>query len=154
MRTTRTLRRNSVSVQYAVPPRAVPAARSLRTWARAASAMAVTIRVVGRTEGRRLNSQYRKKADATHVLSLAYGGTRGLGLWPPGLLREAPAQREHRRLGAVPPGHRARGPRAREKRARALRASRHARHAALARLRARQAHGSARNPLAAALRLS
>src|SRR4051812_49700529 len=95
MRTTRTLRRNSVSVQYAVPPRAVPAARSLRTWARAASAMAVTIRVVGRTEGRRLNFQYRKKAYATNVLSFAYRGTRGLVLCPPGHLREGPEQREN-----------------------------------------------------------
>jgi probable rRNA maturation factor len=79
-------------VQYAVPPRAVPAARSLRTWARAASAMAVTIRVVGRTEGRRLNSQYRKRAYATNVLSFAYGGTGDLVLCHPVIVREAREQ--------------------------------------------------------------
>ena len=79
-------------MQYAVPPRAVPAARSLRTWARAASAMAVTIRVVGRTEGRRLNSQYRKGAYATNVLSFAYGGTGDLVLCHPVIVREAREQ--------------------------------------------------------------
>jgi len=54
--------------------------------------MAVTIRVVGRTEGRRLNSQYRKRAYATNVLSFAYGGTGDLVLCHPVIVREAREQ--------------------------------------------------------------
>jgi len=73
MRTTRTLRRNNVAVQYAVPRRGVPAAAALRAWARAAGSLSITIRIVGRAEGRRLNSEYRKKDYATNVLSFPYG---------------------------------------------------------------------------------
>ena len=99
MRTTRTLPRNKVAVQYAVPRRGVPSAGSLRTWARSAGAMPVTIRVVGRAEGRRLNHLYRKKAYATNVLSFPYGKTGDLVLCHPVIAREARDQqksvREH-----------------------------------------------------------
>jgi len=81
-------------VQYAVPRRGVPSAASLRAWARAASAMPVGIRIVGRAEGRRLNSRYRKKAYATNVLSFPYGDTGDLVLCHPVIAREAREQRK------------------------------------------------------------
>ena len=54
--------------------------------------MPVTIRVVGRAEGRRLNFQYRKKAYATNVLSFPYGKSGDLVLCHPVIAREARAQ--------------------------------------------------------------
>ena len=92
MRTTRTLRRNNVAVQYAVPRRGVPAATALRAWARAAGSLPITIRIVGRAEGRRLNFHYRKKAYATNVLSFPYGKTGDLVLCHPVVVREAREQ--------------------------------------------------------------
>jgi probable rRNA maturation factor len=92
MRTTPTLPRNKVAVQYAVPRRGVPGAASLRSWARSAGAIPVTIRVVGRAEGRRLNSRYRRKADATNVLSFPYGRSGDLVLCHPVIAREAREQ--------------------------------------------------------------
>jgi probable rRNA maturation factor len=79
-------------VQYAVSRRGVPAADALRAWARAAGSMPVTIRVVGRGEGRRLNARFRKKSYATNVLSFAYGRTGDLVLCHPVIAREARAQ--------------------------------------------------------------
>jgi len=79
-------------VQYAVPRRGVPGVASLRAWAGAAGAMPVTIRVVGRAEGRRLNARYRKKAYATNVLSFPYGATGDIVLCHPVIAREARAQ--------------------------------------------------------------
>ena len=92
MRTTRTLRRNNVAVQYAVPRRGVPGAASLRAWARAAGSFPVTIRIVGRGEGCRLNFHYRKKAYATNVLSFPYGGAGDIVLCHPVIAREAREQ--------------------------------------------------------------
>jgi len=61
-----------IAVQYAAPRRGVPAAASLRRWADAALAGRpgdVTLRVVGRAEGRTLNKRYRGRDYATNVLS-------------------------------------------------------------------------------------
>jgi probable rRNA maturation factor len=79
-------------VQYAVPRRGVPAARALRAWARAAGSLRVTIRIVGRAEGRRLNSRYRKKNYATNVLSFPYGHAGDIVLCHPVVVREARRQ--------------------------------------------------------------
>ncbi|TAK86274.1 MAG: rRNA maturation RNase YbeY [Betaproteobacteria bacterium] len=92
MPTTRARGKNRVSVQYAVPRRGVPSAASFRKWA-ALSPAAITIRIVGMREGRRLNESYRKRNSATNVLSFAYGGKKGdLVLCHPVVAREARAQ--------------------------------------------------------------
>ena len=91
MRTTPTLPKNKVAVQYAVPRRGVPGAAALRAWARAAGASAITLRVVGASEGRRLNRQYRKKNYATNVLSFHSGD---IVLCHPVIVREARAQQK------------------------------------------------------------
>ena len=66
-------RQNSVTVQRAV--RGPPAASRLRGWARAAvgGKVAVTLRVVGAAEGRRINRAFRARDSATNVLSFGYG---------------------------------------------------------------------------------
>jgi len=76
-------------VQYAVPRRGVPGAAALRTWARAAGATAITLKIVGAREGRRLNRQFRKKEYATNVLSFHSGD---IVLCHPVIVREARAQ--------------------------------------------------------------
>jgi len=91
MRTTPTLPKNKVAVQYAVPRRGAPGAAALRAWARAAGASAITLRVVGASEGRRLNRQYRKKNYATNVLSFHSGD---IVLCHPVIVREARAQQK------------------------------------------------------------
>jgi probable rRNA maturation factor len=55
--------------------------------------MEVTLRIVGRAEGRRLNHAYRRRSYATNVLSFAYGRGRGdVVLCHPVIAREARAQ--------------------------------------------------------------
>jgi probable rRNA maturation factor len=83
-------------VQIAVPRRGVPGAASLRAWALAARpAPGLTLRVVGRAEGRRLNREFRNKSNATNVLSFAYGAGEGdVVLCHPVIAREARAQRK------------------------------------------------------------
>ena len=76
-------------MQYAVPRRGVPGAASLRAWARAAGSLPLTIRIVGRAEGRRLNREFRKKDYATNVLSFHSGD---IVLCHPVVLREAREQ--------------------------------------------------------------
>jgi probable rRNA maturation factor len=76
-----------VTVQYAVPRRGVPSAAWLRAWARAP--FAVTLRIVGEAEGRRLNRTFRKKNYATNVLTFATGD---IVLCHPVIRREASAQ--------------------------------------------------------------
>jgi probable rRNA maturation factor len=77
-----------------VPRRGVPSAPSLRRWVHAAPAFRkVTLRVVGRAEGRRLNRTFRKKDYATNVLSFSYGdGSGDVVLCHPVVAREARAQ--------------------------------------------------------------
>jgi len=57
----------------------VPAAWLLRRWARAARPAhgALTLRVVGAPEARKLNAAYRRRDYATNVLSFCYPGARG-----------------------------------------------------------------------------
>jgi probable rRNA maturation factor len=74
-----------------VPRRGIPRPAALRAWARGGSA--ITLRIVGAREGRRLNLLYRKKDKATNVLSFPYGDGRGdVVLCHPVIAREARAQ--------------------------------------------------------------
>jgi probable rRNA maturation factor len=83
--------RHRIFVQFAVPRRGLPGAASFRRWAMGFSA--ITLRIVGAREGRRLNRQYRKKDKATNVLSFPYGGGTGdVVLCHPVIAREARAQ--------------------------------------------------------------
>ena len=85
--------RSSVSVQFAVPRRGVPAAAALARWARAARpARPLTVRVVGAREGRALNRRFRRRDAATNVLSFAYGGEGDVVLCHPVVAREAREQ--------------------------------------------------------------
>ena len=93
MPTRRRPRKNSVSVQYAVPRRGVPRAASLIKWARAARPRTpVTLRIVGVREGRKLNRAFRGKDRATNVLSFPLGGEGDIVLCHPVVVREARAQ--------------------------------------------------------------
>ncbi len=67
----------------------MPSPAALRQWARAAGASALTLRIVGAAEGRRLNRRYRRKDRATNVLSFASGD---IVLCHPVIRREARAQ--------------------------------------------------------------
>jgi probable rRNA maturation factor len=67
--------RLALSIQHDAVAGACPADRpQLRRWARAALARdaALTLRLVGRAEGRRLNAGFRGKDYATNVLTFAY----------------------------------------------------------------------------------
>lgn len=96
--------RAPLHVQYAVARTGLPAATSLRRWARAAlqrpsDSVEATIRLVDGHEGRRLNRLYRGRDRATNVLTFCYGEIDGrlLGdivLCAPVLRREARAQRK------------------------------------------------------------
>jgi probable rRNA maturation factor len=92
MRTTQTLRRNNVAVQYALPRRGVPSAAALRAWARGAGSLPITIRIVDAREGRRLNREFRRKDYATNVLSFPYGRSGDIVLCHPVIAREAREQ--------------------------------------------------------------
>ena len=63
-----------LAVQYAVARARLPASASLRRWATAAVERdaCVTLRFVGRREGRALNARYRGKPHATNVLAFVY----------------------------------------------------------------------------------
>ena len=93
MPTKPTPRRTSVAIQYAVPRHRLPSASALRKWARAASpAGHVTLRIVGRREGRLVNRRFRKRDYATNVLSFSYSGGGDIVLCHPVIAREARAQ--------------------------------------------------------------
>ena len=82
-------------MQYAVPRRGLPSARSIRSWAQAAwkEPFEVTVRIVGAAEGRRLNRAYRGIDRPTNVLSFAYGRRQGdVVLCHPVVAREAREQ--------------------------------------------------------------
>ena len=82
-------------MQFAVPRRGLPSARSIRAWARAAwkDAAEVTVRIVGAAEGRRLNRTFRSIDRPTNVLSFTYGSRQGdVVLCHPVVAREARAQ--------------------------------------------------------------
>jgi probable rRNA maturation factor len=82
-------RKNSVTIQYAVPRRGVPGAVAFRRWVHAASHASVTLRIVGEREGRELNRTFRKMDRATNVLSFQTGD---VVLCHPVIRREARAQ--------------------------------------------------------------
>ena len=87
-------------MQYATTSRSVPPERDFRKWVRAAlhGRARVTVRVVGLTEGRALNREYRGKPGATNVLTFVlndqspYEGD--LALCAPMVSLEARAQRK------------------------------------------------------------
>src|SRR3989442_8577657 len=95
MPTKRTPRRNSIAIQFAVPRRGVPSAVAVGNGPPAASpAGKVTLRIVGRREGRTLNRRFRKRDRATNVLSFSYGRSGDVVLCHPVIAREAHAQRK------------------------------------------------------------
>ena len=88
-------RRSSIVVQRAVP--AAPPAALLRRYALVAvqPGSAVTLRVVGAAESKRLNAGYRGKAHATNVLSFCYDRRQGdVVLCHPVIRKEARAQQK------------------------------------------------------------
>jgi probable rRNA maturation factor len=72
--------RFALSVQYAFRATRLPSQKQLRRWASAALLQdaAVTVRIVGQAEGRRLNRKFRGKDHATNVLTFAYPDQRPL----------------------------------------------------------------------------
>lgn len=95
MRTTPTLRRIKVVVQYALPRRGVPGAAPLRRWAQAASpAGTITLRIVGAREAKALHGRFRRRDYATNVLSFPYGREGDIVLCHAVIAREARAQRK------------------------------------------------------------
>ena len=66
--------RVSLAVQYAVARTRLPAPATLRRWAGAAAHndARVTLRFVGRREGRALNARYRGRPQPTNVLAFVY----------------------------------------------------------------------------------
>ncbi|MGH8460124.1 MAG: rRNA maturation RNase YbeY [Stenotrophobium sp.] len=92
---------NAVAVQRCVPAAGIPAAASLRLWAKSAIRKKgdLTIRIVDETESEALNGRYRKKHKPTNVLSFGYGETGVLGdlvICAPVVAREASEQ--HKKL--------------------------------------------------------
>jgi probable rRNA maturation factor len=91
----KTRHRSSIVVQRAVP--AAPPAALLRRYALAAAqaGSAVTLRVVGAAEAKRLNARFRGKRRPTNVLSFSYERRRGdVVLCHPVIRAEARAQRK------------------------------------------------------------
>jgi probable rRNA maturation factor len=87
-----------MSVQYGARARGLPTPAQLRRWARAALARnaRVTVRVVGGSEGRALNRNFRGRNYATNVLSFRMRDQPALegdlALCAPVIAREARAQ--------------------------------------------------------------
>jgi probable rRNA maturation factor len=87
-----------MSVQYAVDETRAPTRSRLRRWAKAALRQdcAVTLRLVGAAEARRLNRDFRGRDYATNVLTFVYGHepcTQGdIALCAPVVAREAREQ--------------------------------------------------------------
>ncbi len=90
----------NLAVQYAVAARALPSRTQFRRWVRAALEhhARVSVRVVGRDEGRALNRNYRKKDYATNVLTFIFRDETpfegDLALCAPVVAREARARRK------------------------------------------------------------
>ncbi len=89
-----------IDVQCATTARNVPPPARIRQWARAAlgSDARVTIRIVGRAEGRLLNRSYRNRDYATNVLTFVFRDRPpyegDIALCAPVITREARAQRK------------------------------------------------------------
>lgn len=88
----------AIHIQRQVPARGIPAAASLRAWARLALGNArgeMTVRIVGNAESRALNKRYRGKDKPTNVLSFPYEGLLGdLVICAPVVAREAREQKK------------------------------------------------------------
>lgn len=97
--------RLSLSVQYAVDEARAPTRTQLRRWARIALEhdCAVTLRIVGAAEGRRLNREFRGRDYATNVLTFVYDRDTviagDIALCAPVIAREA------REQGKTPEAH-------------------------------------------------
>lgn len=68
--------RLDLTLQYAVPRRGLPARTSIERWVHAAldRPASLTVRIVGKAEGRRLNRTFRGRDYATNVLTFVYDG--------------------------------------------------------------------------------
>jgi probable rRNA maturation factor len=88
-----------LTIQYASRAKDLPTRRKLRRWAMAALERdaEVTLRIVGKAEGRKLNLAYRGRDYATNVLTFAYPDQPTLSgdivLCAPVVRQEARAQR-------------------------------------------------------------
>ncbi len=70
----------NLAIQYALATRGLPTRAQFRKWARAALTQdaRVAIRIVGRTEGKKLNHTYRQRDYATNVLTFVLNETQPL----------------------------------------------------------------------------
>ena len=93
--------RLNLAVQYAVAETGKPSRALLRKWVRAAldHDARVTLRIIGQSEGRALNRNYRNKDYATNVLTFVFNDKPpfegDLALCAPVIAREARAQRKN-----------------------------------------------------------
>jgi probable rRNA maturation factor len=99
----RRLPKLTLSTQFAIAVRGRPSRSRLRGWAKAALERdaQVTLRLVGRAEGRRLNRDFRGKDHATNVLTFVYSEAGqplagDIVLCAPVVEAEARAQRKRR----------------------------------------------------------
>ena len=92
--------RLNLSVQYAVAARNLPARAQFRRWVRAALEhdARITVRIIGRAEGKSLNRDFRGGDAPTNVLSFVYRDAPpyegDLALCAPVVTREAREQRK------------------------------------------------------------
>lgn len=100
-RARRARRKLGLAVQYAVTPELTPTPTRFRKWVAAAlqGSVDLTVRVVGKKEGRSLNRDYRGRDYATNVLTFSYEkGPRGvcgdIVLCAPIVAREAKQQKK------------------------------------------------------------
>ena len=94
-----------LAVQRASRTTGQPSAAALRRWSAAAlrGPARVTIRLVDRREGRRLNRDYRRKDYPTNVLTFAYG--RDQDAWQGDLVLCAPVVKDEARAQRKPLSH-------------------------------------------------
>lgn len=92
--------RLNLNVQYAIAARNLPGRAQFRKWVRAALEhdARITVRIIGRAEGKSLNRHFRGKDGPTNVLSFVYRDAPpyegDLALCAPVVTREAREQRK------------------------------------------------------------
>jgi probable rRNA maturation factor len=92
--------RLNLTVQYAVAARNLPGRAQFRRWVRAALEhdARITVRIIGRTEGKSLNRHFRRRDRPTNVLTFVYRDAPpyegDLALCAPVVTREARKQRK------------------------------------------------------------
>ena len=90
----------TLSVQYGIANDSLPSRQRMRSWAKSAllTDAQVTLRLVGSSEGRAINRDFRGKDYATNVLTFAYHDTAPLSgdivLCAPVIARQAREQRK------------------------------------------------------------